>query len=399
VRVDWSRPAFETRRRQFSVAAFAAFDPAVAASAVYRSNLAYLRPGLVRMHNAALLYDSRREGCGWWDAAAGRWDADKIRRALGAWAPDDAERMICVPGWPDHMDADRDGRLDASRPEDFAALCADLARIAAPLGVRWWEITNEKDAAYWIEPAKRGEPSHAAELGRVFARCAAAIKAAVPGLRTGGPSAMRPDRVGDLRAFVRAAGPDLEFFSFHTYFSGNAADADADVYRRARSVEGYLRGLRELLGAECPGRRVELHLNEYNISWTWRNRDPRMTNHKGAVVDALVLIGLARGGADAGNAWNERDGVYGKMDAAGTLRPAAHVFHLFNGALAGRAVETSADAGAALAVLAVQGEAGRAVALVRPSDRPAEVALEMADAGAGPVAWRRYDVDADGFRA
>ena len=87
-----------------------------------------------------------------------------------------------------------------------------------------------------------------------------------------------------------------------------------------------------------PDRRIPIHLNEYNISWTWETRETRMVDHKGAVFDALCFVEFATNGLDVSNAWNERDGVYGKMSKEYELRPAAHVFHYVNSWMKGDAV-------------------------------------------------------------
>ena len=68
-----------------------------------------------------------------------------------------------------------------------------------------------------------------------------------------------------------------------------------------------------MLDEQSPTRHIPLHLNEYTISWTWQTQDERMKNYKGATC-----------------AWNERDGVYGKMDGDCNLLPSANVFHLLN---------------------------------------------------------------------
>src|SRR5690606_20497673 len=79
------------------------------------------------------------------------------------------------------------------------------------------------------------------------------------------------------------------------------------------------------------GKAIEVHLNEFNICYSWRVPEPRMTDHKGAVFDALSLIAYAQiPGLTATNAWNDQDRVYGKLDNEGNLRPGAHIYHYFN---------------------------------------------------------------------
>ena len=61
--------------------------------------------------------------------------------------------LINVPNWPDWMDADHDGFLDADQTDAYARLCADLVRIVngdLKKRVVYWEVTNERDELYFV---------------------------------------------------------------------------------------------------------------------------------------------------------------------------------------------------------------------------------------------------------
>ena len=109
-----------------------------------------------------------------------------------------------------------------------------------------------------------------------------------------------------------------------------------------------------MLDTVSPGRRIPIQLNEYNISWTWQTQDVRMKNYMGAVFDAIALTSMAKAGATATCAWNERDGVYGKMDGEYNLRPAANVFHLLNAYGIGNIAATSLSDPTRVMAFAVQ---------------------------------------------
>jgi xylan 1,4-beta-xylosidase len=165
------------------------------------------------------------------------------------------------------------------------------------------------------------------------------MKAVDPAIETGGPAAARPDQLDALRRFVRAARDHLDFLSYHMYACGPAETPDEEVYDRTQEFQEMNAAIAEMLQEESPDRRIPAHLNEYNVGWSWTTQDPRQTNNKGAVFDALVMAGAASAGVDVTCAWNDWDGVYGKMSADLVLRPAAHVFRLFNGAFVGDVVE------------------------------------------------------------
>lgn len=180
---------------------------------------------------------------------------------------------------------------------------------------------------------------------------------------------MRSDFVEDLRRFVRATKANMDFLSFHMYASGSTNESDEKIFRKTQMIGENAARIVSMLQEESPDRHIESHLNEYNISWTWKTREPRMTNEKGAIFDALTLIEIAAARVDVGNAWNERDGIYGKMDADHNLRPGAHVFHLFNTRMVGTAFDVVTDSPIAIQSLAVtSGSGGKSLVLINQTD-------------------------------
>jgi xylan 1,4-beta-xylosidase len=372
VTVSWGRPVTRTTERSFGINLFAAFDPAISAESRYRENLAFMGATLVRFHSMEMMRDSATPP-GWLNMNKRGWDRDKIRRAL-TWLPAPGVSAIMnIPGWPEWMDANGDGLLDRDRYDEFAALCASLVRIVnvdLKRGIKYWEITNEKDTAYWVGPTERREPDRIRELAEIYNACATAMKAVDPVIATGGPAAARGDLLAPLRQFALAVMPNLDFFTFHAYASGDRTDSDRLVYERADGLGWQAREAVRMLQAESPDRRIPVFLDEFNISRSWETRDPRMTGSKGAVFDTIVLAECARANCDSALSWNERDGIYGKTSPQGELRPGARILRLFNRRLVGDVVDAESANPGRVTALAVNSDARgeRAVMVANRTD-------------------------------
>jgi hypothetical protein len=397
VSVRWEEPGPSIPPDLYSINSFVGFEPAKLSTPGYPQGLAYLAPGLVRFHHAGMLGHSSEPGAGWFDPQKQTWDREKIARAVALW-PAVGTRLVNICGWPSEWDKNRDNRLDPDRHDDFARLCADLVRLIngeLRAGVTHWEISNEKDGAYWVDPSRNKE-DHLDELAALYLKSAAAVRAVQPDAKIGGPAAMRPDFYGHLARFVRATRDQLDFLSVHTYASGVLSERDQSIYDKTEVMAGHAAKLAKILREEAAGRPVELHLNEWNISWTWETQEPRMVNHKGAVFDALGLIAFAGvDGLDVTNAWNDMDGTYGKMNHDASLRPGAHVFHHFNACLRGARVPVASSEPRRVVAFATAGPGGaRGLVLVNRTNGAQTVALEGDFAGD----WSEAVIDADGHR-
>ena len=406
VSVDWNAPTGRTFTRESAgVNGYAATSESLAAKASYARNVAWLGAGVMRYHYAGLLNDSATDPRGWTSAArvdtpdAG-WDAARIARVMDAadgWKRAhgyDPVKMVTIPSFPAWMKTytarvgatQSAGLLHPSEWDRFASFCAALVRILnveQRRGVKYFEVLNELDPEYYGVFRKAGEgDDRLEEMVEVYARAARAMKAVDPTVRVGGPALEWPDRLEDHRRFVRGARDHLDFLSYHAYATGRL-DAGGDEVLDA--VTGHharvAAGLRRVLDEEVPGRRVPLFLTEYNIQWNWRNGDPRMTAAFGAAYDALSVVTAVTRGVELTAAWNDRDGVYGKLggDDADTPRPVAHALRLMNARLPGRVV-TAASGAAHLVPLATKAPASgrRALLLVNRSAAPALAALELA---------------------
>lgn len=392
IAIDWGKPGLPASRRQFSINATAGARPQLSADPRYARNMAYMNAEVLRYHKGVVPRaiaeptPKNPNAGGWVDLANKSWNRELIRESFRALpiAPG-TDIVINIPNWPPWMDKDK--RLDPACYDAFAEFCADLVRILnieLRLGVRYFEITNERDFVYWRAQLKNNEPPLTRELAKIFLLCAEAMKKVDPSIKTGGPAAASGEKnVQSMhREFIQLTRPQLDFFSFHGYATGTPDQPDAFIYDKAGWLGSLIKKHRSMLDELSPDRHIELHFNEYNISWTWKIKEPRMRNHKGAVFDSLLLIAANAARADVTNAWNDQEGTYGKMDVKDgyTLRPPAHVFHYFNNWLVGRGVQATTTHPKAVVPFAVESADGtRAFVLVNRSNAANTVTFTFAD--------------------
>ena len=390
VSVDWSGKTVSSGRHSFGLNAFKAFAPSVISNPEYQKNIKFMKPGLIRLHSWEMM-GGVKDSNGWLDHDKRCWNREKVIETLKAWEFTDAELLVNIPGAPFWMAKDENGWLLPSENKRFADFCAELVRISQEAGVKpikYWEITNEHDEGYWVRPRHENRPDNIKGLADMFAAAAAAMKDVSKDILTGGPAVARPDFPKELADFAFKAGPNLDFISFHAYGSGSADTPDFEIYQRARYIGGVGAELRKTLEQKI-GRKVELHFNEFNISWTWETRDPRMTNNKGTVFDALVMVHAARAGVNAVNAWNDIDGIYGKMDNDMKLRPQAELFHVLNSRAVGTVRPVHGEDSAVTIFAVSHGKKGTPfMLLVNPSNSERIVRISHASSHGGSGKWR-----------
>jgi len=353
--VDWSAIQGTVTSLGFGVNAFQGFRPESFNSSIYQRNMLTMKPGLIRFHNSSALQDSSTPD-GLIDSAHKSWDVNKVKAALAAsfsvFGQHQPQRMVNIPTWPDWMDADRDGFLDLSQFDNYARLCADLVKIVnqdSRFKVKYWEVTNEKDDLYftqfhhnggWGELKDVAKPDRLNDAIAIYNKAATAMKQVDPSIHVGGPGISRADLQPFYVPFIKGTADRLDFFTYHFYATGSASTPDEEVFNATSKVGDYTASIVQVLKETSPIRTIPAMLDEYNISWTWETRDPRMTNHKGVVFDALSMIEALSNGAVATLTWNEKDGIYGKMDDRGKLRIGGYFLKLMNQFMIGERVST-----------------------------------------------------------
>ncbi len=403
--VDWDSIRRSVDRGAYGLNLFNAYKPSEV-DAAYNANIAYMNPGAVRYHSWEKMGDSKTTRNGWIDTANKRWDAEKIDAALDNLTGLDpnAAVQINIPAWPSWMDTDNDGYLDADQYDAFAAWCAELVRIVnIEHGHRvvYWEATNERDDIYYVRFKNAGQPDKLDELIDIYNRAALAMKAVDPTIKVGGLAFARGDLYDQVTRFVNAAvaAGTLDYLSMHGYASGDLRESDTQIYNRAASLAKHGADVRAILDAASPSVHIPIWFNEYNISWCFCNNDPRMQNHKGAVFDALSMVYLHDAGVDVTNAWNEKDGIYGKTDGSNKLRPSAHVFHLLNTYALGQRVATTSSNDKAIVTYAVKDEARgiRTYLIINRSSSPQLVQTTFGGWKPKFEQFNRHQISAAGF--
>lgn len=394
--IDWKQVQGSTFPEQFGLNAFKAFDEKANMNPAYRLNMDYMNPGIIRFHSANMAQFGH--DCCWMDEKKRSWDAEKIEKAMNSAEIEGKKVVITISHAPKWMKHTADGQLDVSEIDNFAKFCADLVEIVnvrLEKAIVYWEITNEWDNEYWVKVKKKNVQG----LADVYLAAAQAMKAVDPSIKTGGPAVARTDKFQEQEAFALAVLPHLDFYSYHIYASGKASDSHRKIlYERAEIFEKYNHKMVKMLDRVSPHQKIESHFNEYNISWTWEVRDERMTNHIGAIFDALVILGGLRAGVTASCAWNDVDGIYGKMDNQYKLRPGAHVYHLLNKYAVGRRVLSSSSS-EDIESLAIDSEKHRLVMLINRSPHQHTLDVDSSSTLMGKSARVSYRISKKGFVA
>ncbi len=373
--VDWNTVRTTTSSLSYGLNGYGAVAPSIAGNATYSRNLSYMKAGLIRFHYGGLLNDSATDARGWTVVAQQRWDAARINEVMNAadnwntahgYKPD---KLVTIPDFPEWMRTypvtfttstgatKTINLLDPTEYDNYAQFCAQLVRILnvdQQRRVKFFEATNERDNIYYVEFVKNNQPDHLNELIEIYNRVAVAMKAVDPTIQVGGPAFTRADLVDQVRRFVRGTRPNLDFMSYHFYATGNTTDSDEQIYNRTKSLGRHSGDIAQILREESPNRVIPAHVNEYNISYDYRAPDLRMRGHKGAVFDALSIVAAIDTGTSVTNAWNDRDGIYGKLDGSNNLRIGAETFQLFNNYLVGDRVATTTGDDNAVVVYAVK---------------------------------------------
>jgi hypothetical protein len=318
-------------KKAFGLNGFQAFDPSYAGNTTYRTNMAEMNPGLIRYHSWNMIASGH--GSDWLNADRRTWNATKINTAMSGANSYGPAIMMNIP-WPDAASGwlDAAGRLKTANYTDFANFCASLVQIVnvnQSRGVKYWEITNERDDLY---------NGNCAELGVIYNRCVDAMKLKDNTIKCGGPAFVRPDLIANVDAFINTSSSKIDFLSYHSYLNGDVNATNASVYN-ASSV-GWQDASMKTEWNKYSTRTIEYFHNEYNISWN--PPDAKQTNGVGLVSDAISLISIVNNGG-LGAAWNECDGWYGKMDNSYNKRPSYYLYKIFNTHLRNATIYTSSS--------------------------------------------------------
>lgn len=381
VTVDWASTRYAISPFAFGLNGFRATNPAETGNTAYANNMKYMLAtprgsAMVRIHT----WEMMAGGANGW-ITNGTWDAAKVKSSVGNLVRDGF--TVCI-NIPDGVSAQN----KVSNPQGFASFCADLVRIVnvdGGLGVSWWEVPNERDGSLG-----------GTALANVFNTACRAMKAVDPSIKVGGPAYQYPHKTADINAFVDLTVSNLDFLSFHCY-AGGGGMSDEAVWDAA-GAEGYCRAMSSYLQQKSPGRHIPLWYDEFNVGWSWDLAQSQQNGICGAIYDALTCCDALDAGADVLCAWNEKDGSYGKMDGGNALRPAAHVFHMFNSYAYGSRVTTTSTASASVVPFASTGGADgrRTVILINRTKSPQSVRLTFGS-WTSTTAFECYQLTPSGY--
>ncbi|MBC8125722.1 MAG: hypothetical protein H8M99_01050 [Gloeobacteraceae cyanobacterium ES-bin-144] len=377
IQVDWTKPGQKISRDHFGLNVFSGFNPEIANHPKYLENLAYMNPGILRLHYGGMVDDATKNPSAWVDYKNQCWLKERVLAALAPMRDLPSRLILCINTWPAWMDQDKDGRLDLNQHDAYAAFCADLVKIVnapdAGKPILWWEITNEMDDRYHKRFFEEKKPDHLNELTDIYLKSSTAMRKADPRIKTGGPATTNSYNMDFHRRFIAATAPMLDFYSMHLYVTGSRSASDSDIFAKSDSPAWPLTSVRSMLNDISPDRKIELLMDEYNINWDWKQEDKRMKDWRSAVWDAAFCVSAINAGADGTAAWNECDGAYGKTTRDHVRRPAADSFHLINSLLPGVSVPAQIDTpkSSGLRVLAVLRPDGKkALLLLNTGTRP-----------------------------
>jgi hypothetical protein len=365
--IHWDQVKGEISEDLFSMNLFAFPITNRVASAKYRGNVRYMKPAILRLHNAGTTRDEG--GATLVDPVAKDWDYEKITTILNHLKDIPGDRMFNIVHFPSWMDEDDDKMLDEDQYDAFAGFCADLVRFTnkemSGTYIKYWEVTNERDHIY-------GNAGKIRELAKTHNQAYDAMKAIDSTILIGGPAFVRPDIVKNRRGFIDGTWENLDFISGHGYATGSARFPDDKVYDKVDRLVGHMKALGDYCRTKTD-RHIPVFWDEFNISWTWRSWDARMKTNKGACFDALCYIGAIKAGLDGLFPWNECDGIYGKMGNKFELRPPAHSINLLATHVRGSWVETL-DA-PTVKMLGVINGTRKVIVIVNRSGEPHSIAL------------------------
>jgi hypothetical protein len=380
--VHWDQPTgVNVQAGSFGLNVFQCFNPSIAGTpgnATYKTNVAAMKPGIIRYHQWGMINDSATDANGWVtnpNTSTPGWDATKINNAMNGAYSYNPVKMMNIPRWPAGLNVSgTDEHLKASSYTTFANWCANLVQIVninQGRGVKYWEITNEQDDLY----ATNGD-----ELGRIFNQAAAAMKAVDPTIKVGGAAFARPDLTARVDAFFSTAAPNLDFVSYHTYASGSTGDTNQSIFNTAASWGGTTSSMKTEY-AKYSSRSIEYYHDEFNISWA--PPDGRMNNEVGMIFDALAMTSMLNAGATGSMAWNEGDGWYGKLDGSWNKRPSALLYEVLNTDAGGAVSGTSSGDSSKLVLLGTKAGTWVHLLLINRSEAAQTVQLTVTGLPAG----------------
>ena len=319
--IDWSHHLRAIPEYAYGVNSPAHFIPAYSNDMEFMEKVELItqKKGMIRLHGWGMLGDSPEA----WQID-GVWDAVKIQNALTPLMEQGYQVMINIPSGPA-------GEDDYQNPAAFAQFCADLVQIVNVdyhLGVKYWEIPNERESGF-VTPGLS-----TLQMSNLIKTAALAMKAVDSTIQIGG-AATAWVNIEYLTELVELT-PEMDFISCHTY-SGDCTNSLDDMYNVAQYAAEDLWMLRKALNANDPLQYIPIFLTEYNLSFQGCDY---IQSHEGAVYDAIMMTEPLKAGIDATCYWNIAPYSDMSVIIGDELKENAHLFENFNKFFQGALVES-----------------------------------------------------------
>ncbi|NJM93379.1 MAG: T9SS type A sorting domain-containing protein [Cytophagales bacterium] len=287
-----------------------------------------IQPGIIRIHNAALVWE-------WTQASTKTWDRAKIVAAFEkAYGFKNTPIMLNISHWPSFI---HDGDiLPENKHQEWIDLLVQLVDILDEEGIQidYWEVLNENDNKY-------EQAGKLPELWGLLKKIMLALKAADPDAKVGGPALTWPKQLW-VEGFLNECGGIIDFMSWHNYASGDPSTSNQNVINAIDNLENHAQlVLNELAERNITG--VQTFLTEFNVQWTWTPYEERHHTHVGAVFQAGVMHRMAQLGVTGSMVWHAKGQSYGLILADNTVSSTGYLYTWGRRYLTGNMYTSSAD--------------------------------------------------------
>ncbi len=379
----------------------------------YMENLRLMNPKNIRFHDniqtdavtnwRAFAYE---DGKTW-----AKWKLNDFAEMIKLWRKNGINADITItiahfPKWMKKYSPTHNGKksnvelLHPSEFDNYANFLADLVKILnvdLKLGINKFEVGNELDSIYSVALQDGGFPRKMSELAVIYNKASNKMKAMDNNINVGGPSLTRADRFDGINEFLVQLrvlnNKNLNFFSYHTYVSGDNRTSDDFINERITgNIKSFTRKIRSLLDSNNFAN-TPIILNEFNISWTDQTVDIRMTNQKGAVFDALAYTEATKEGIVQISSWADKDNIYGKMDDNYIRRPGLIVLKMFSDLVKGSMIQSSYNI-PNFSALSYKSNDKTGIVLINSSNSPISIKLNGFDTSYSSLL--KYTISRDG---
>lgn len=313
VSTDWNLPKGEVKSDLWSVNDYEIMygDTDRPADRAFNDYLEEIQPGIIRIHNAALVWE-------WTDSETKTWDREKIKQGFAkAYGFKGSKLLLNISHWPSFI---HDGDiLPLDKKQALIDLLLDLQTLLKEENIKvdYWEVLNENDNKY-------EQAGKLPELWSLLKDIMVALKAADPNTKVGGPALTWPKQIW-VDGFLDECGGVIDFMSWHNYASGDPSTSNQDVVNAIGTLENHAKTVmdalkkRNIIG-------IETFLSEFNVQWTWTPYEKRHHNHVGAVFQAGVIHRMSKLGVDGAFAWHAKGNSYGLLRADNEVSAPGHVY-------------------------------------------------------------------------